>query len=279
MMPHPSHPQQPIGVFDSGVGGLSVWNALHDLLPEEAIAYLADQQHVPYGSRSRSEIEALTHAAAEWLWQQGAKLLVIACNTASAVALNSLRQRWPQAAIVGMEPAVKPASAATRSGRVGVLATPETLHAERFQRLVAHFAAGVEVHTQICPYLVEWVEAGQLDGPQIEAYLTDVLAHLKQKQVDQLVLGCTHYPFLSPVIQRVMGPAVTLVDPAAAVARQVQRLLRSCQLLGHQSSPDYVFYTTAAAPRLSRQVSQLTPIIHPRVHQAELVQLTPGKTL
>ena len=131
------------------------------LLPAESTLYLADQAHVPYGGRTQAEVEALTHAAVAWLIDQDAKVVVIACNTASAAALPSLRQHWPDVPIVGMEPAVKPASERTRTGKVGVMATPGTLHAERFNSLVERFADGVEVHTRVCPGLVERVEAGR----------------------------------------------------------------------------------------------------------------------
>ncbi len=249
--------QRPIGIFDSGVGGLSVWRALRQMLPHEALLYVADQAHVPYGNRPQREIAELTHRAVGWLWQQGAKLVVVACNTASAAALTSLRARWPEAAIVGMEPAVKPASEHTRSGRVGVLATPATLQAARFQRLVERYASGIEVHTLISPYLVEWVEAGRLDDPQIEAYLRRVLHDWQVLKIDQLVLGCTHYPFLQPVIERIMGPAVTVIDPAPAVARQVQRLLQARQSLAPEGTPAHAFATTGDAMHFRQQILHL----------------------
>ena len=228
--------ERPIGVFDSGVGGLSVWRELVALLPHESTLYLADQANVPYGSRTREEIDALTHHAITWLLEQGVKLVVIACNTASAAALNSLRQRWPDVPIVGMEPAVKPASEQTATGKVGVMATPGTLQAERFSTLIERFAEGVDVYTQICPGLVEMVEAGHLDGQNVDDRLHLLLEPLLGQDIDHLVLGCTHYPFLAPAIQRVMGAEVTLVDPAPAVAKQVQRVLLSKQLLAPPSS-------------------------------------------
>lgn len=258
-----------IGVFDSGVGGLSVWKAISALLPTENIIYLADQAHVPYGNRSRSEIESLSHAATTWLLGQGVKLVVIACNTASAAALSSLRRRWPELPIVGMEPAVKPASRQTKTGRVGVMATAGTLHAERFQHLIERFTSGVEVHTLTCPHLVEWVEAGQLDGPKVEAYLQQVMAPLRRHHVDQLVLGCTHYPFLTPTIQQVLGPDITIIDPAPAVARQVQHLLESRHLSSINISPSYHFYTTARPAKLRQQVQQLLGLPQPHVAQAK----------
>lgn len=258
-----------IGVFDSGVGGLSVWKAITALLPQESIIYFADQAHVPYGNRTRAEIEALTHAATAWLLRQGIKLVVLACNTASAAALVSLRRRWPELPIVGMEPAVKPASEHTHTGRVGVMATPGTLHAKRFQHLVERFASDVEVHTLTCPHLVEWVEAGQLAGPQVEAYLQKVLAPMRHNHIDQLVLGCTHYPFLIPAIRQALGSEVNIIDPAPAVARQVQRLLESRQLRTENTTPTYQFYTTGQSRTLRQQVQQLLGLAHPFVAETK----------
>ena len=257
---------RPIGVFDSGVGGLSVWRELVDLLPNESTLYLADQAHVPYGSRTREEIETLTHKAVAWLLEHDVKLVVIACNTASAAALKSLRLRWPDVPIVGMEPAVKPASEQTVTGKVGVMATPGTLQAERFSTLVERFASGVEVHTQICPGLVEMVEAGQLDGQKVIDHLHLVLKPLINQNIDHLVLGCTHYPFLAPAIQQVVGDDVALVDPAAAVAKQVQRVLLSEQLLAHTSSPPiHSFTTTGAANEFAVNLRRLVGISAPHV--------------
>ncbi len=262
----------PIGLFDSGVGGLSVWRCIADLLPAERTIYLADQAHVPYGPRPPAEIAALTHAAAAWLLEQGAKLVVIACNTASAVALASVRQAWPQALIVGMEPAVKPASAGTRSGRVGVMATPGTLHADRFHRLVERFAGGVEVHTSFCPGLVEWVEQGWLAGPEIDALLRRCLAPLLAAGIDQLVLGCTHYPFLLPAIQAAVGPGVTVIDPAPAVARQVQRRLAAADLLAPAAAmpAQHQFYTTGEVAALQTALTRLLGLTGASVRAASL---------
>ncbi len=266
--------ERPIGVFDSGVGGLSVWRELVDLLPGERTIYLADQASVPYGSRSREEIEALTHRAVAWLVGQGVKLVVIACNTASAAALSSLRQRWSDLPIVGMEPAVKPASERTITGKVGVMATPGTLQAERFSILVERFAGGVEVHTQICPGLVELVEAGQVDGPTVTARLHDLLDPLVAQRIDHLVLGCTHYPFLAPAIRHVVGDGVVLVDPAPAVAKQVQRVLEARNLLAIAAvSPDHRFYTTARPEVFAASIRRLVAVPAPCVSDVSLTSV------
>ncbi len=220
----------PIGIFDSGVGGLSVLRELRSLLPAEAFIYYADSAHCPYGGKPSSAILARSVAITEELLAAGCKLIVVACNTATIAAVEHLRANYP-VPFVGMEPAVKPACALTRSGVVGVLATGAALAGEKFHRLVAEHAGGVRVITQPCPGLVECVEAGDLDGPRVEALLQRYLEPLRAAGADVLVLGCTHYPFLRPLIQRLAGPSVQLLDTGAAVARQTRRLLEREQLL------------------------------------------------
>lgn len=216
---------QPIGAFDSGVGGLSVLRALRAQLPAEDILYFADQAHVPYGPRGLDEVRGFSEAIARYLIAQGAKLIVIPCNTASAAALKPLRQLYPELPIVGMEPAVKPAAEHTESGVVGVLATPTTFEGELYASVVERFAQGVTVLQDACPGLVEEIEAGRANGPEarriLEAALQPMLAH----GMDTVVLGCTHYPFAFDTIRDIVGPAVRLVDPAPAVARRVESLL------------------------------------------------------
>ena len=251
-------PSGPIAVFDSGIGGLSVWREIVRILPHEATLYLADQAHVPYGARPVAEVERLTHAAVAWLLRQGAKLIVIACNTASAAALTSLRQRWPEVPIVGMEPAVKPASQATQTGHVGVLATPGTLQASRFSHLVERFANGVQVHTLMGSGLVEMVERNQLSDPQTEARIREILAPVQGVPMDHLVLGCTHFPFLAAMLHHVLGDGVTLVDPAPAVARQTQRVLARHGLQSAAEEPGaWRFVTTGDSERFRATAASL----------------------
>src|SRR5262245_11013971 len=212
-----------IALFDSGLGGLSVLREVHGWLPRHDLLYLADTAYCPYGPRPLAEVRARVLAIGPWLVEQGAGLLVVACNTASSAALDMLRAELP-IAVVGMEPGLKPAAAATRSGRVGVLATSNTLAGARFAALVERYAEGVELITQPCPGLVELVEAGQLEGPAAYALIERYVAPLLARGVDTLVLGCTHYPFLRPAIAAVVGPDVTIVDTGPAVARQVARV-------------------------------------------------------
>ncbi|HID33240.1 MAG TPA: glutamate racemase [Anaerolineae bacterium] len=253
---------RPIGVFDSGVGGLSVWRELARLLPGEGMIYLADQARAPYGERTREEVTQFTHESVAWLLAQGVKLVVVACNTASAAALTSLRRRWPDTPIVGMEPAVKPASQRTRTGHVGVLATPGTLQADRFTSLVARFANGVHVHTVMGVGLVRMVEEGVLDGPDAEARLRAILAPLQEAPIDQLVLGCTHFPFLEAALRQVLGDGVELVNPAPAVARHTRRTLEQAGLLRTAPHPGpWHFFTTGDLARFKH-------FVHPIVDSA-----------
>jgi glutamate racemase len=220
--------QAPIGVFDSGVGGLSVAREIAVHLPAESICYLADTAHVPYGERSDEDIRRLTSRAAAWLAGQGCKTMVVACNTASAFSLTHLREQYGERLpIIGLVPAVKPAVLASRSGRIGVLATPGTLRGNLLREVIAKEAVprGVEVLTAVSPALVPLIEAGQEQSAACEAELARVLDPLLAQGVDQLVLGCTHYPFLRPVLARLYGPALHLVDSGAAVARQTGRVL------------------------------------------------------
>lgn len=223
--------EAPIGVFDSGVGGLTVLREIRALLPNESLLYVADSGHVPYGEKSAEFIRERCRAIAEFLLARDAKALVLACNTATVAAVAQLRVLYPQLPIVAMEPAVKPAAAATRSGVVGVLATTGTLKSARFAALLDQFASDVRVVTQPCPGLVELIEAGDLDDPALHALLRGYVEPLLAQGCDTLILGCTHYPFLKPLLSQWLDPSISLIDTGAAVARQLQRLLSERQLL------------------------------------------------
>lgn len=214
----------PIGVFDSGVGGLSVLRHIRALLPHEDLLYLADCGHAPYGDKPPDWIRERSIALAGWLVGRGAKAIVIACNTATAAAAGALRERLALP-VIGMEPAVKPAAAATRTGVVGVLATVGTLKSAQFAALLDRFASGIEVVTQPCPGLVECVERGELDTPATQALVSRYIAPLLARGADTIVLGCTHYPFLQPLIAAIAGADVALIETGGAVARQLERRL------------------------------------------------------
>lgn len=214
-----------IGIFDSGIGGLTVTKAIQQALPSERLLYFGDTAHMPYGTRSLEEVRAFSMAITEALLQRGCKLIVIACNTASGAALSHLRERWSDVPFVGMEPAVKPATEQTKSGVVGVIATTATFQTTVYATVVERFGKDTKVLHQDCPGLVSAIEQGALDSPATEALLKSWLEPMLKEGIDALVLGCTHYPLVRPLIERIVGPEVRVIDPAPAVARQVVRLL------------------------------------------------------
>jgi glutamate racemase len=214
-----------VGIFDSGIGGLTVAKAVQQALPTERLLSFGDGAHVPYGERSTEQILSFSTAITEFLLAHDSKLIVIACNTASAAALAALRERFPVVPFVGMEPAVKPAAEHTRSGVVGVLATVSTVQSAVFASVVARFAQGVQVIQQACPELVRQIEVGAFDTPRTEAMLRGWLEPMLERGIDALVLGCTHYPIVRPLIERIVGPGVRVIDPAPAIARRVQHIL------------------------------------------------------
>ncbi len=220
-----------IGIYDSGLGGLTVWREVRRLLPHESLVYLGDGANCPYGSRPVEEIRMLADAAVSRLVEEGCKLVVVACNTATAAAIDFLRAKYAPLPIVGMEPAVKPACLATRSGVVGILATERSLDGELFRRTAARYGSGVELITVPGRGFVELVERDLEVTAEAEATVRAVVEPMLARGVDQIVLGCTHYPFLLPVLQRVVaGRGITIVDPSPAVARRVDQLLRSLDL-------------------------------------------------
>ncbi len=216
----------PIGIFDSGIGGLSVAQAIRQALPHERLLFFGDNIHIPYGERSPEELLDFSRAITKALLARECKLIVIACNTASAAALAPLRKEMPHVRFVGMEPAVKPAAESTRTGVVGVIATIATAQSAVFENIVERFAQGVRVVRQACPGLVRQIEAGELDTPKTEALLRGWLEPMVAEGIDALVLGCTHYPYVRPLIERICGTGVRVIDPAPAIARHVARWLR-----------------------------------------------------
>jgi glutamate racemase len=245
-----------IGVFDSGVGGLSVLHHIRQALPSDRLIYVADSGHVPYGDKSTAYIEQRSQTLARFLIEQGADAIVIACNTATAAAVSGLRAQF-DIPIVGMEPAVKPAVAATRGGVVGVLATTGTLESARFAALLEKYAGDVEIVTQGCPGLVEQVERGELHSAQTRELIERYTAPLLARGADTVILGCTHYPFLAALIHDVVGNSVALIDTGAAVARQLQRRVQA-ELAGRTSGgASAQFYTSGDAASASRIMSIL----------------------
>ncbi|MBE7534963.1 MAG: glutamate racemase [Anaerolineales bacterium] len=238
----------PIGVFDSGAGGLSVLRAIRARLPNESTLYFGDQQHVPYGLRAMEQIQRLSETIARFLLARDVKIVVIACNTASAAALKFLRDKFPHVRFVGMEPAVKPAAERTRTGKVGVLATPATFQGELYASVIGRFANGVELYQSACEGLVQQIERGDLTGNETRRILHDALKPMAAKQVDVVVLGCTHYPFVIPLIQEIAGADVQVIDPAPAVARQVERLLEADRLKNASAALGTAEFFTSGDP-------------------------------
>jgi glutamate racemase len=214
----------PIGVFDSGVGGLTILRELLRELPGERYVYVGDTGNCPYGVRTEEEIQALSIAAANFLLERGAKIIVVACNTASVSALATLRATF-DTPFVGVVPAVKPAAERTRMKRVGVAATEASANGGYLQQLIRDHANGVEVLPVGCPRLVTLIEEGALEGPEIEAAVRGYISPLLERGIDTLVLGCTHFPAILPVFERVAGPKVEIIDSGAAIARQTRRVL------------------------------------------------------
>lgn len=214
-----------VGIFDSGIGGLTVTKAIRQALPQERLLYFGDTAHMPYGQRSLDEVRGFSMAITAALLKKDCKLIVVACNTASGAALHELRTHWPHVPFVGMEPAVKPAAEQTRSRVVGVIATTATFQTQVYASVVERFGKDVEVLHQACPGLVSAIESGDLDGPATEHMLRGWIEPMMAKGIDALVLGCTHYPLVRPLIEHIVGPNVRVIDPAPAVAKQVGRLL------------------------------------------------------
>ena len=228
---------QPIGIFDSGVGGLSVLQEIRKQMPEESIIYFGDQGHVPYGPRPLQQVRDFSEGITRYLLDKGAKLIVVACNAASAAALTYLRETVSNISFVGMEPAVKPAAEHTETGVVGVLATPATFQGKLYASVVERFAAGVRLLQNTCPGLVQQIELGELDSPKTRAILEAALRPMLEQDIDTVVLGCTHYPFVIPVIQQIVGEKIRVIDPAPAVARQAGHLLEADGLKRLQWEP------------------------------------------
>ena len=249
--------ERPVGVFDSGVGGLSVLRAIRRELPSEQVIYVADSGYAPYGDRSREFIVDRALALVNFLVARKVKAVVVACNTVTGAAVDVLRARFDMP-VVAMEPAVKPAALQTKSGVVGVLATTSTLSSAKFLDLVDRYGAGVQVLVQPCPGLAEQVEAGELNGARTRALVERFVQPLLAKGADALVLGCTHYPFLRPVIEDVAGAGVAVIDPANAVARELRRRLEADGLRapdGRAGSEE--FWSSGPAATASVVISQL----------------------
>jgi len=254
---------RPIGVFDSGVGGLSVLKHIKELLPNEHLFYVADSAYAPYGNKSDSEITQRSVAIAHFLIEKNIKALVVACNTATAVAIASLRNDF-DIPVIGMEPAVKPAALQTQSGIVGILATTGTLTSQKFSRLYKQYASDVEIISQACPGLVEQVELADLTGEQTRALVQQYVSSLVDQGADTLVLGCTHYPFLKPLIEEIAGENISVIDTGSAIAKELLRQLQNKTLLNLDSviGEQYFWSSQSSSQDVVHQLWNDTVIIN-----------------
>ncbi len=243
-----------VGIFDSGIGGLSVLREIHNMLPSQPLFYIADQAHVPYGKRQMSEIRDFSFAITDFLAALGAQVIVVACNTASAAALKELRKEYPQLTFVGMEPAVKPATQNTHNGIVGVLATPATFQGKLYHTLVEKFARDVKIFTNTCPGLVESIESGEITTQSTRLILQRALIPMIEKGADTIVLGCTHFPFVVPMIKNIVGPDVAVIDPSPAIAKRVSFLLNELNLIKRYSSKTEIIFSTTGKPESFKRI-------------------------
>ncbi len=249
--------ERPIAVFDSGVGGISVLKHIHALLPHEQLLYVADSKYAPYGSKSSVEIQSRCVEIADFLIEKGAKVLVVACNTATAAAIDAMREKYTLP-IIGMEPAVKPAAEASKNGIIGVLATTGTLKSAQFAALLETYGRNVEVVTQACVGLVECIERGELNTANTRALIQQYCAPLLAAGADTIVLGCTHYPFVREVIADVVGKDIALIDTGVAVANQLKHRLVEADLLSVKSQVEKVtFWTNSEAANAKQVIAQL----------------------
>jgi len=248
---------RPIAVFDSGVGGISVLKHIHHLLPNEHLIYVADSLNAPYGNKSTSEIKTRCFTIADFLIEKNVKALVVACNTATAAAIDSMRAQY-SLPIIGMEPAVKPAAEASKTGVIGVLATTGTLKSVQFSALLESYGRNVEVVTQACIGLVECIERGELNDESTRVLLQQYCQPLLDEGADTIVLGCTHYPLLKPLIQELVGENVVLIDTGAAVANQLKSRLLEQQLLAADNQISSInFWSNSVSANVENLIAQL----------------------
>jgi glutamate racemase len=267
--------ENPIGVFDSGVGGLTILRAVRQALPCEHLVYVADAAYLPYGQKSPEQLRDRAMAIGGFLVLQGAKVVVVACNTATAAAIDVLRARLP-IPFVGVEPAVKPAAAATRSGVVGVLATPATLASERYRSLIERFAGDIRIVAQPCAGLAEHIERGDLDGERTEQLLRGFVEPLLAERADVIVLGCTHYPLVAHIVQRIAGPGVAVIENGTAVAKEVARQLTLRGSARSSGTGSDIFWSSGPTQRIERLLIELWAP-HARLRRLPELQIDTGR--
>jgi len=253
---------KPIGIFDSGVGGTSIWKEVAKMLPYENTIYLADSANAPYGEKPKEEILRLSIKNTELLLDRGCKMIIVACNTATTNAIDYLRSHYP-VPFIGIEPAIKPAALHTKTKKVGVLATKGTLSSSLFHNTSKLFAEGITVLEKEGKGLVELIEAGKVQSPEMKKLLNKFLQPMLEQNIDCLVLGCTHYPYLIPVLKDILPQNITIIDSGEAVARQTKAILDRNNLLSTATHrPEYIFHTNANVEVLkdliNRNVAQVS---------------------
>ena len=261
---------RPIGLFDSGVGGLSIWRTIRKLLPDESMDFLADSGHVPYGEKSTTELCDLTSRITRFLLDRDAKLIVVACNTATVHAIGNLRQTFPETPFVGVVPVVKTLSSHTRTGTIAVLSTPATSSSDYLAGLIREFAPDKEVVNVGCDGLENMVEAGEVRTHAMTALLERHLAPVRASRADVVGLGCTHYPFLRHRIKNMLGPGVRVYDPSRPVARRVRQLLEQRDAFASNAHPRFRFYTTGDADLFGDVARKLLRTPVPQVEHIEI---------
>lgn len=249
----------PIGIFDSGLGGLTVWRRIKKILPNEQLIYLADSGNCPYGPKPEEEIKRLAIACTDFLIDKGCKIIVVACNTATSAAISHLREKYA-IPFVGMEPAIKPAARLSKTGSVGILATAGTLNGELYKQTQQRYANHVKIQLQIGTGLVQLVEKGETDTPEAAALLKSYLEPMLEANIDQLVLGCSHYPFFKPLLKTLTLGKVRIVEPSKAIARQTRRVLLLNKLLANPKEENRLtdeFYTTGSTELMNQFLSKV----------------------
>jgi glutamate racemase len=257
--------KQPIGILDSGIGGLTIAKEISSLLPNESVVYIGDSAHAPYGAQSVDEIYARAVGLVTFLLKQDAKLIIIACNTITVHCIKQLREEFPDIPIVGTVPVIKTAAEVTKNKRIGILSTSQTSQSDYQKKLIQTFASDCTIFTHGTDKLVPLIERGIFEGSEIDAVLHEVLDKFKNEQIDTLALGCTHFPLIRESIQKQLGPDVRLLDSGAAIARQGKRILEHNKIQTDSSNPSYILYTTGnteamhlVVEALEFEVSQVT---------------------
>jgi glutamate racemase len=267
-----------IGFFDSGVGGLSIYRAVHQLLPQYATMYVGDNAHVPYGPRTHHQVRQFTTEVVRFLISRNANPIIIACNTASSASLQYLRNEYPTTHFIGLVPAIKPAAETTRTGRIGVLATPGTFRGRLYMQVKTQFASNVVVYQDTCLGLVEEIENGRVNQPAARNILEHALRPMIAMNIDRLVLGCTHYPFAAELIRDIIGDQIEIIEPGQAIARRTQFIIENNPALQTQEDrPPYRFLSTGNTAVLTNALEcllgwndiKVEPLVWRNGHQVE----------